>query len=511
MTQILDLPAEILHMVLVQAILNRTYVQALRLKLVCKRFRETFQPALFASRRLDFREERPQRQIMAHWQIRQHHGADKMWHQYIQYLVLVEKGGNNKQPYADYFYRGDYGQKAILCLANEFCAETGISFDETVSALCWLVLDQAADLIEFKGTMFHVWQRPFAPETNLLSLAAYFDHEPLARRLLAKGRCPSKHTGLLPSPTETAAFAGNARILKLFQEHLPDYGPENMPRYKGPRSSDFDPSYRCKVDPGAIYGAALRGDLDMLKLALYPPSRFNPESDEILGVAFGKLDKPSLPEQYLSLAAYVTRNWEVFQYIASALGGGLAAKHYSLTLLKIHAEFGNLDMVRGLLNEGIGEASSEILRLAVRGCHEDVVDLLLEQGVVPDAKGEVLNAAVAAGSLALVKKLVAHGADVNLKEDEVYRLALATAIELEHTDMIRYLLSLRKPTAAFREHLISNLQAGVRLKDWGLNSMLQFVRNDFGGYLTPKKGPQKKTSTSSSPRQTTRSSSRIQA
>ncbi|KAK0624039.1 ankyrin repeat-containing domain protein [Immersiella caudata] len=493
MARVLDLPAEILHMVLVEAILKRSLVRALRLKLVCRRFRDAFQPALFASRRLDHRI-RHQLQAMAHWPIRQHHGADKMWHDYTMHLIRTEKISRTNHHY-------------LLQIVNAFCAETGAGFDEILSAISWLVLDQATNMHDSKCRPMHDWSRPTHPKskplcaglvwrlkeatysdridlgTNLLSLAAYLDQEPLARRLLSEGCCPSK-PGFLPSAMETAAFAGNVKILKLFQEHASDYGPGNMPD-RVPASRQFDPSYRCKVDPGAIYGAALRGDLDMLKLALYPPSRSTPESDEIMGEAFGQISVGSLPAQYLHLAACVARTWEIFQYISSALG--IRVSNCASEALELHVEFGNIDMVKGLLNAGRTRPSRDTLHSAVRGCHEDVVDFLLERGVVPDAQGHVLNAAVSAGSLTLLKKLIAHGARVDGKQSRPYQLALVTAIELEHTDMIRYLLSLRKPSAAFRKQLIKNLRVGIQLNHWDLNSMLEFVWNDFGGCLSPKK------------------------
>lgn len=456
---------------------------------------------------------------MANWPIRQHHGAAKLWHQYAVYRVRTEHNAE------------EGGFVDMRRLVDAFCAETGADYDSTLSSLCWLVLDDGAANDSIRRTMGHQYGRrvtlhdrfvsrtprmgwenprgaapdePFDLAFNLLSAAAYLGQEALARRLLAEGHCPTRSYSIshsfLPSPMETAALAGNARLLKLFQEHLPDFEVGRLTT-NGPYSSHIYP-YHCNVDPGAIYGAALRGDLDMLKLALYPPSRSGADSDKILDGRFGEVEIGTLVGKYLVMAINATRNWDLHQYIISAFRNG-AEPLFAPSALKSHAELGNIDMVGHLLEAGIvvrpppnwvsssrryaqiiGFCPWKALQLAVRGCHEDVVDLFLERGVKPDGNGVVLTSAAASGSLTMVKKLIAHGVHVDKKQIYAFQRALTNAIRLEHAHMIQLLLSLRDPSVKFQKQLVEKMadkRWDSKFRD--LDSMLEFVQNDFGGHM----------------------------
>jgi hypothetical protein len=58
-------------------------------------------------------------------------------------------------------------------------------------------------------------------------------------------------------------------MLQLLQESLPDFeGTSGRVRFRG------------KIGPGSLGGAAIRGDMDMVRLSLYPPSRNLPSDDD---------------------------------------------------------------------------------------------------------------------------------------------------------------------------------------------------------------------------------------
>ncbi|KAK0647120.1 hypothetical protein B0T16DRAFT_414719 [Cercophora newfieldiana] len=523
MAGILGLPEEIIHMILVEAICNRRFRRALRLKLVCKRFRDAFQPALFESRRLDHTENETVARRASQYRVPVHvgahravygqrHGADKMWHQYLMYLARNEKhrsaGGSG--PFSE-----------IRCIVDAFCAETSADYDATLAAACWLVLDRAANNLDTYQRC-HAWQRhrahpqasnwppvEFDLNANLLSLAAYLGQEAVTSRLLASGQSPATDNCLLPSPMESAAFAGNANMLSLLQEHRPNPPLGTMTETN-------------KADLAAVYGAAVRGDLDILKLALYPPSRRDNDG-KIFGERFRELWPNSTSAGVdLCRALCAAGSWDVYQYLNSAFqpqyshaGFAHARGNAAYEALRTNAERGNIDMVRGLLDaaeqqhqEFTSHHRECILHLAVRGCHEDVVDLLLDRGWTPDRHGQALNAAATAGSLTLVKKLISHGAQIDKNQFGSFHHALANAIYLEHTDMVQYLLSLQTPTVEFQTKLLEKMTKDRKtVYRWDLDSMLEFVRNGFGGRISP--------ATNSPPRSTrrqgTRTSTRIRA
>ena len=104
----------------------------------------------------------------------------------------------------------------------------------------------------------------------LLAAAAYFNNFAMVRTLIAEGHFPAVHGYILPSAMETATFAGNREMLILLQDYLlaTDDDWENNPvDWLLPRKD-------------ALHAAVLRGDLDMVKLALYPPSRRDANNPE---------------------------------------------------------------------------------------------------------------------------------------------------------------------------------------------------------------------------------------
>ncbi|KAH6662577.1 ankyrin repeat-containing domain protein [Halenospora varia] len=460
--ELLDLPVDLIHKVLLYAVISRGVIRALRLRLVCKNFYNCLQPALFESRLLDefgVQERHNDLRLMELWYIRKHYGAEKLWQSYLAYRVR-----NETDPGLGRFVE-------IRRVAEDLCRQTEAEYEATVNALCWLALE--------RGTYYPGFQEGWKignradeasnPGLNLLSVAAYFDYIALAKRLLSDGHCPTADNDLFPSPMQLAAWAGNADMLRLFQEHLPNFE-EIPPRYY------FDQkAWRGKTGPDSIKGAALRGDMNMVRLAVYPPSRSTPDNTDFSGQPFGHVDPKSIPCSDLRDALFFAKTWEVFQYIDSFFKESIISSERVSLLLARYAELGDVEIVQQLLDAGADiyggdRHNRNPLVIAARFCHENVVDLLLERGADPNnldrqQRGSPLGAAVAGGSMAIVKKLFDHGA--NVCEGEYY--LFVNVVRLEHTAMLELLL----------DRVIDRGGWGLALKtalENGLESMAQLLQ-----------------------------------
>jgi len=343
---------------------------------------------------------------MKHWWIRKYYGAEKLWQSYLVYRVQNET---------------DSGVGRFVELrkvAEDLCRQTNAEYTATIDDLCWLALERGSYYPGHRaGWIAYGNRRDELPNhgLNLLSAAAYFNYIPLASRLLSEGHCPTADNRLLPPPIQLATWAGNIDMLILFQEHLPEFE-EIPPRYEG------DPKpWRSKIGPGSIKGAAYRGDMNMLRLAIYPPSRSNANTNDICGQKFGQVDPKSHLGSHLQYALYSVKTVEVFQYIDSFFQDSVLLSN-SVFLLARYAELGNIEMVRYLLDTGIdihagkNRLNENPLHIAIRNCHEDIVDLLLERGADPNngksqQRGLPIYAAVDSGSITMVKKILDAGAN----------------------------------------------------------------------------------------------------
>ncbi|TVY84060.1 Ankyrin repeat domain-containing protein [Lachnellula suecica] len=456
---LLDFPAELVQKILFHMVIARGVKRALRLRLVCKLFSYEIQPALFESRLLD---KFDTSKILADWYTQNDHGASKLWHSYLAYRVHI--GTSPSQPRF----------LAIRQVAERVRAETGADLELTISSLCWPALLPGTA----SGTDSVLAKQPVDQELDLLCAAAYLHLVPLARRLIQEKVSPTAESQLFSSPMRLAAWAGNSQILEMFQEHLPELEGIDPNRVN-------DPCSRWKVGPASMEGAAIRGDMEMVRLAVYPPSRVNPNFTDLTGQIYGNANGSRHMGNALFQAQYATKNFEVYRYFDKFLA--MPTKdHFTWTLTR-YASRGNLEMVRYALDAGAdirGSSGREgnPLSIACRRCHKDVVDLLLERGADPNFEGDegitqgetAIIMAACGGSLDIVRKLVDHGADLRRERMgmEVCFIALCRAVAIEHTEMVKFFLGSGIDLDIYGEALLKTAL------DRGLDSMAEIFRRE---------------------------------
>jgi hypothetical protein len=374
------------------------------------------------------------------WDLDNYHGPSNFWHAYLVYKVrMAEKCSSSD--------RHDFNLHQI---AEYVCKETNADMDETIEKLCWPALGEGSN---------RIWRRSISPNEplhlglHLLGAAAYLGLIPLARRLLREGhslidRC---YYFSYVSPIELAVEGGNANILQLFQEYLPEI---DYPGLDADNDS-WNAWLAGRTGTDAVEQAARSGDINILRLAIYPPSRAKPESTEFMGQQYGSVDDDSDIGVRLRRGQSNTSNLEVYKY----LEGFFAEPDKISHTLSEHAHRGNIEMVRYLADLGADiHGTDEDNRIPIVGAcrhgKEDIVTLLLELGADPNFDAwrymrhfgyrDVfpLIAAAKGGSLPIVRKLLVHDANLCLlyKERTVGFHALREAVCLEHTGLVKLLL-----------------------------------------------------------------------
>ncbi|KAL7619484.1 hypothetical protein AAE478_010023 [Parahypoxylon ruwenzoriense] len=425
--ELLDLSPELLHIVLIYAALGRGIKRAVRLRLVCKPFALMLYPALFETHLMDNVPRHPLG--TERWQLQNQHGAVEVWRKYLVYRCLGERDATV----------GRFVE--IRQIAQAVCRETALDLKDVIEAMCLLALSHGMSMTDNKNSkkLGPIVIKETKPEANMglnmLTVAAHLDLFPLAERLLAEGHSPTDHNYLFAPPIQVAAQTGNVAMLKLFREKL--------------AYSHFE--------PWSVTGAAIRGDTDILKLALRDRISTGQDSsdssDSIGGQKYGHIPHTLETGQGILLARRHTSQPEIYEYLTGALAPWPAAPQDAHSDLIKNAGLGNLSMVRYLLEQGVPvQKSGGVLRtplaMACRGHHREVAELLLARGADPNFAAETFfpiyplhEAATAGGSLALARTLLDHGAnpDRPAAADGRYP-ALFWAFEREHEDMMRFLL-----------------------------------------------------------------------
>lgn len=413
----------------------------------------------------------------AHLGHRKHFGADILWH---DYLVFRSRAARDEPDNCfgelwtvSHVFSQHYQTRPSECTLGQ---------EEILDKICWLVLD-GAGVVGWSG-----WDREDRDPPNLgqdlLSVATYFGCKSLVRDLLQQGHDPAIEYQLFPPAMYIAAFTGQADMLRLLQEHLPDY---EAKRPRQHRSAHRQYSWRSKIGPWSLYGAARRGDLNMVQLALNPPAaeseavgnwETNPDSKSMLKRPPGSVPPSSELGGYIRQAMGHARSPEVYQYLLGFLDPAEVDpehKHHELARM---AAAGHTDMVRHLLDLGADPSHPKTnkgtaLLQAVRASHLDVVDLLLARGADPSAMGwerlrTPLTAAAQAGSMVMLHKLLDAGARVRRTGKDIY--TLRQAVRREHTAMVELLLDLGIGT---------DLGRGIAFKtaeEQGLESMADLLK-----------------------------------
>ncbi|KAK8102548.1 hypothetical protein PG984_015694 [Apiospora sp. TS-2023a] len=424
-------PNEIVHWILYFSVLSRGVRRALRLKLVCKFFRDALQPALFESRLLDtlasgLRDgiDEALRSTNTTYFTRSN-SPYKLWHDYAAVRVATDS-----DPAFSRFAQ-------VRCVARKFCEETGGNLDETITDLCWFASSgwfeedtsqHAAEAVKSSGTI-----------GDLLSVASYYGNMSLALELLNAVPVFMDSSIVLPSPMYMAAYTGNKELLSVFQERMPEFVK------LGPNEGR---DWRSKRGPGAILGAVRRGNMDILQLAMNPPT------STILRVRDHEELRSGLCD---AISWCLPPTIEILEFLRANIGG----LHYKWEVTR-YARLGRADMVQHFLDNGIEVRGYQgpggnILREAVRHCQWDVIDLLLTRGAdmkfwdpIQDNRSprninsSTIVAAAQSGNVETMKKVFDLGAI--LDEPRRWRrfflghLALTAAVELEHAEMVELLL-----------------------------------------------------------------------
>ncbi len=371
------------------------------------------------------------------WYLNTHPGAGEIWHSYLVYRVTNETDDTV----------GRFVE--IRQAAQRICEQSRRHLTSTIDELCWVAMESQASE---PATHVSLPRITPCPALNVLAAAAHFNMIALAGQLLLEGICPTMYTHLFPSPMELAARAGHREMIILFQEHLPDYEPHqnrNVLRW----------GWHGKISPDLIYGATSREDFNIINMGLHPPCYAKSDGAIYPGQQF---------ERYLSLinirealcrAANLRARGPLFRmFLLWHMNEEEKLTPRDLfEALVLHARSGNLCMAKHLLDSGVavdgvsrrvGHPRTALIA-ACRGCHEEMVDLLLARGADPNFGAEdnccitALPMAASTGSLAIVRKLLDHGARVNeaieFWDGYYRRSAIWWAVAVEHTAMFQLL------------------------------------------------------------------------
>ncbi|KAJ3570284.1 hypothetical protein NPX13_g5778 [Xylaria arbuscula] len=424
------------------------------------------------------------------WQHSDRLWADQLFHDYIQFRI---RKGQDRPP--DESYYSHWNKTAVT-----YCqlTETQISIREIIDKLCWMILKPNAcnwrscnlsAIGELRDKYGYEKPRPWKPDMNhsqssleLLSIAAYLNDVRLAEHLLCHYRILPWDSLRFNSPIYLAAYAGNTATFNLFKEYAIKSEPFHRFGVPPPGYPNRQPDLAFK---DAFLGACEGGSLEMLQLALSLLT--------IQGTDLGSTQQTEGSEreiQMLTEGHGITSSVEIYKYLDSLREKPeySVLKHTlpeCLTLedvLKAQYRRGNGEIVRHILDQypdmaraketHSGGKRSFMLARACAANYEDIVDIFLEKGGVPN-EPSILREASRAGSVAIVRKLLDHGAVTD-------GWVIWTALMLEHESMVHVLLQNRPPIDAdWKYKFLHNV------KYRGLESMESLIRQSNQLMATP--------------------------
>ncbi|KAI1366224.1 hypothetical protein F5Y08DRAFT_351692 [Xylaria arbuscula] len=482
---ILDLSMDVFQQILFHAILVRGLRRGLRLRLVCRAFSTSIRAPLLETGLLE-----RFRLRFDYWQHSDRLWADQLFHDYIQIHILKSRGRPPAESYYSYWHK----------TAETYCqlTETQISVGEIIDKLCWMILKPNAynfrhdlsALDEFCDTNDNKKPRPWRPDMNdsqssleLLSIAAYLNDVRLAERLLSQYSILPWNSVRFNSPIYLAAYAGNTATFNLFKECAIKSGASKRLGPASPRHGHPRRQLDLAI-ADAFLGACESGSLEMLQLALSLPT--------IQGTDLGSNQQTEGSErevQMLTKGHDIASSVEIYKYLDSLREKPeySVLKHTlpeCLTLedvLKAQCRCGNSEIVRHILDQypDMGKAKrtwsgkpNYMLARACRASYEDIVDIFLEKGREPN-EPSTLREASRAGSLAIVRKLLDHGAVTD-------PWVIHAALMLEHESMVHMLLQNHPPIDTDWKYKILH---NVRYR--GLASMESLIRQSNQLMATP--------------------------
>ncbi|MBE3041291.1 ankyrin repeat domain-containing protein [Candidatus Bathyarchaeota archaeon] len=291
---------------------------------------------------------------MGPWNSLTDSGADVFWHDYLLYRCRNERDQSVVR-----FVEIRNVAKALL----GHCKVQGVDHDyeSMLGEVCRLAL------LEHNVPVYRGRRRGWddlhesanrVPNLglNLLSAATYFGYVDLVRDLLDQGYDPTEDD-LFPVPMYLAAWTGQPAMLLLLRDHLPEA--------KDPNES------RSEFEPWSLLGAAARGDMDMLRFALDPPSRTIPPSNDDdtnrMNAMLGKAEVPKHIQLGGKLSNYVRikmatePSGKAHQHPRNLVSeSGIYAESNSHEAVQ-KAEASDIVIMRYLLDMEADEASKEVL------------------------------------------------------------------------------------------------------------------------------------------------------
>ncbi|KAF7923253.1 hypothetical protein EAE99_006950 [Botrytis elliptica] len=445
--QFLDLAPELVHHILLEAVLTRGIHRSITLRLVCKRFYHDVQFALFKSHLLDDYETHS---LLYLW----HFDSNKLatfWHSYLVYRVQ-----NNSDSCPPHF-------RHIRRLVETLCAETGDEVENTIEKLCWPILSTATDCANSNLIDLNF-------ELDLLCAATYLNIIPVVKRLLQGGYPPRSERDLFDPPVTLAALAGNKDLLEYLQSIVLE-------------TQSIDDLEVCQWN--SIIGAAMSGDIEMVRIALYPPSWSTFDFTHFIDGPF--VPQESLAEKCLLEAQVSTGNLEMYKYLEGFFPR--PAKCPRLGHLMFHIQWGNSEIVKYILD------TTGTFFCGAQCCGgaklQDIIDLLFEYGFDTNyfsclegqqsewLGDETTSIEAQKRNMVLVHKLFDHGASIyDIRTAET---TLEWAVSREDTVMVGIILASGIDLASCGGRM---LKLAVTL---GLDSMEDILQAEFFKLSIPQR------------------------